>query len=187
MSDAPAPAGSDGGDHDAPVQLAELTVRPIDHASYLSELEAAPGQFFALLDACDEPKVPVLAKNLGDDAVSLYRGRAEEELWAIAPYLVALDKRVAQWVLDELSGTPYGILISAATNLETLRKHFRRFLMVESPEGKQLYFRYYDPRILPTFLTSSTADEVNAFFGPVHELIVPDDDGLLSAYSNSQR
>ncbi|MEM6472766.1 MAG: DUF4123 domain-containing protein, partial [Planctomycetota bacterium] len=150
--------------------------------------ESNPSSQYAILDACDEPKVPILAKNLEENAVSLYRGRADEDLWSIAPYLVKLETNVVNWIREELVGTPFGILLSAATNLETLRKHFRRFLMVKSPEGKSLYFRYYDPRVLPTFLLSSESAEVASFFGPVGEFIVPSEDGTaLTGLSRTSR
>ena len=49
---------------------------------------------------------------------------------------------------------------SSATN-------FRKFLSVEGPEGEEWYFRYYDPRVLGTYLETCTAGELQNFFGPV--------------------
>ena len=149
-------------------------------------LQQHPGSLFAILDACDEPRVPAMVKILGDQAVSLYRGRADEEHWAIAPYLVQVESKLLEWILDELTGTPWGIFISSATNLESLRKHFRRFLMVKGPDGNELYFRYYDPRVLPTFLKSSNAEETKKFFGPVNTYMTPvDADDFLEISCNT--
>lgn len=35
------------------------------------------------------------------------------------------------------------------------------------PEGREVYFRYYDPRVLRLFLPTCTPEEINTFFGPV--------------------
>ena len=134
---------------------------------------------FAILDACDEPRVPAFVKIVEERAVSLYKGTAEEELHAIAPYLVSIDRKILDWISDELFGTPWGIFVFAATDLDSLRKHFRRFLIVNGPEGNELYFRYYDPRVLPTFLTSCSGVEAERFFGPVSSFVVEADDNQL--------
>jgi hypothetical protein len=64
-------------------------------------------------------------------------------------------------------GKQWGIFVVSAVDSKTLRKHFRTFLMVRSPEGKQLYFRYYDPRVLPVYLPTCNAAETTFVFGPV--------------------
>ena len=40
-----------------------------------------------------------------------------------------------------------------------MRRHFRRFLTVETEAGEALSFRFYDPRVLRPFLASATEDE----------------------------
>lgn len=136
---------------------------------------AARGRLFAILDATDTPGVPKLAKRLGEDrAVSLYRGRAEEELWAIAPYLVHLDVATLEWISESLWPTPWGIFALADESLDDLRLHFRRFLVVESPTGESWYFRFYDPRVLVKYLPTCTAGELDEFFGPIKAFAVTD-------------
>jgi hypothetical protein len=50
----------------------------------------------------------------------------------------------------------------------------QRFLMVALPDGRKAYFRYYDPRILRTYLPNCHPAELRAFFGPVQSFAVPD-------------
>lgn len=136
---------------------------------------AARGRLFAILDATDTPAVPVKARHLGEErAVSLYRGRAEEELWSIAPFLVQVDPNVLGWVAEVLWPEPWGIFVFADEPLDVLRLHFRRFLVVESPEGESWYFRYYDPRVLAKYLPTCTEPELSDFFGPVKGLGITD-------------
>jgi hypothetical protein len=136
---------------------------------------AARGRLFAILDATDTPAVPARARRLGEgQAVSLYRGRAEEELWSIAPFLVQVDDAVLDWIAEVLWPGPWGIFVLADQPLDALRAHFRRFLVVESPEGESWYFRFYDPRVLAKYLPTCTESELEDFFGPTLGLGITD-------------
>jgi hypothetical protein len=53
-----------------------------------------------------------------------------------------------------------------------LRDHFREFQTVELPDQRTVLFRYYDPRVLRSFLPACNAAELRAFFGPVQSFIV---------------
>ena len=146
------------------------------------QIEQAPGTVYAILDACDEPRVPVKVKELGPErAVCLYRGSAEEEYWAVAPYLVVVDEELLDWIIETLWNDPWGVFAVAETDLVQMRKHFRRFLIVQHPDERQVYFRYYDPRLLSSFLNTCTEEEVGQFFGPVVRFVAPTDESLLVA------
>jgi hypothetical protein len=130
--------------------------------------EAAAGRLYAILDACDAPAVPEKCSELGPErAVSLYRGTAEEMYWAIAPHLAVVDPETLEWIRSELWSQPWGIFAVADQNLEAMRRHFRRFLLVAAPNGEQWYFRFYDPRVLQRFLPTCSARQLNELFGPV--------------------
>lgn len=136
---------------------------------------AADGRLYAVLDACDTPAVPEKARELGERrAVSLYRGSADEMYWAIAPYLFAVDPALLDWIVETLWEEPFGIFAVADADLEEVRRHFRRFLVVHSPEGEQWYFRFYDPRVLGSFLRTCTEDQVDLIFGPVSSFTTHD-------------
>jgi len=51
--------------------------------------------------------------------------------------------------------------------LPELRNHFRSFLRVPDHSGRQLYFRYYDPRVWRDYLHVCNSDELTTVFGPV--------------------
>jgi hypothetical protein len=128
---------------------------------------------YAILDACDESRIPRKVHELGPErAVSLYRGWAERDMWEIAPYLVQVDTQLFQWIIDNLWERPWGLFILARTDLASLRTHFRRFLMVSDLKGDQMYFRYYDPRVLEIYLKSCNVEELNCFFGEATRLYV---------------
>lgn len=134
---------------------------------------------YVILDAArDERIYPELCKA---DVVSccLYRGELAQELAEVAPYLVALERSEAftDWLLQVGWGESWGIFLAASATLNTLRRHFRRFLMVYDPEGKPLYFRYYDPRVWRVYLPTCQVAELGTVFGPVQRYCVEGEDG----------
>lgn len=134
---------------------------------------ARRGTLWAVLDACDSPDVPEKVEELGaSKAVSLYRGKGETDFWAIAPYLARVDEELLTWIKETLWAEPWGIFAEATSDLEKLRTHFRKFLTVEDPGGKKMYFRFYDPRVLRTFLKSADGTELREFFGPIERMLV---------------
>jgi hypothetical protein len=51
--------------------------------------------------------------------------------------------------------------------MERLRRHLRKFLIVNDWTGRRLLFRYYDPRVLRIYLPTCTADELSTVYGPI--------------------
>ncbi len=156
----------------------EITESSLDALMHV--FREKPGQLYAILDSCDEPRVPEKTRELGTErAVSLYRGSVEQDYANVAPYLVSADEALVQWIEENLWNDPWGIFMFAATDLKSLRKHFRRFLTVEDPDGKRLFFRFYDPRVLKVFLQTCDKNERDEFFGPVDCYYSKVDDALF--------
>jgi hypothetical protein len=148
---------------------------------------AAVGRLYAVVDACDTPSVPEKAWELGEErAVSLYRGSAEEMYWAFAPYLFAVDGAVLDWIVAELWSEPWGIFAVANRDLEAVRRHFRRFLLVQAPDGEQWYFRFYDPRVLQPLLSNLAATGMDDILGPGMELGIPAEGREVSFFRNDE-
>jgi uncharacterized protein DUF4123 len=127
---------------------------------------AGQGYLYVLADGACSLEVPRKVVEVGETlAVSLYRGYAEEEFWEVAPYLIRLDPQLLDWVLRLPEN--FGVLLVSKADLDTLRRHLRRFLMVQPPGGRPWLFRYYDPRALRAFLPACVVHELQTFFGPV--------------------
>ena len=109
----------------------------------------------------------------------LYRGKLPADLAAAAPYLVRLkhESELVRWLLSAgLVGQHWGIFAVARANLKTMRRHFRSLLTVQLPDGKTVYFRFYDPRVLRTFLPTCDREERQVLFGPVVRYWVESED-----------
>jgi len=129
------------------------------------------GLLYAVLDAADAPDVPARMIEPGVQARALYSSRVNPELAEAAPYLVRVNLELMGWIHEKLWADHWGILIEAQMELADLRRHLRHFLLTEDPQGRELYFRFYDPRTLRTFLPSCNPDELAEFFGPVEAYI----------------
>lgn len=159
-----------------------LETESIDEKSLRNVVER--GELYAVLDACDEPCVPLLVEGLGDAlSVSLYRSEAEEEYSDIAPYLVRVsDARLLEWIIQFSVTEGWGIFIMTTLPLEVLRTHLRKFLKVRDPEGKHLYFRFYDPRVLEMFLPTCDATQLEQFYGKVQTYATFTSAGTANAF-----
>ena len=130
----------------------------------------------SVLDAARVEGLVGRLEALGPAARCLYQGKAEAELADVAPYLVAGNgAEPTGLVFPDLWGQSAGIhLVSKASPTE-LRAHLRHFLMVVTEDGKTLYFRFYDPRVLRVFLPTCAPEQLAELFGPIEAFVVEDE------------
>lgn len=138
---------------------------------------------FAILDGAREPGIHDDVLRSGLNHRCLYSGEIPEALAQVAPYLVQLDRGdpATRLLIHNGWGHSWGIFFTSNAYLEGLHRHFRRFLKVRDEQGKSLYFRYYDPRVLRAYLPTCDRSELLFVFGPVRSFFVEDDtpDNLL--------
>lgn len=129
---------------------------------------------YAILDGSRSVEIAAALQNVEVENASLYRGRSEEPLWDVAPYLIRCERDALffQWVLEKGWGNSWGIYLTSKVNLQELLEHFQQFLLVKFPDAKDFYFRFYDPRVLRSFLPTCTLEESRNFFGPVRCYLV---------------
>lgn len=133
---------------------------------------------FTLLDSARIGVDIIRAKELNPDHDSLYRGTPEQSLAYVAPYLFPFDPQseFAIWYMQNGWGNSWGLLVYSEIDLKALVKHFRHFLKVKKEDGEQLYFRFYDPRVLRVFLPTCDERQLRDFFGSVDYFICEDED-----------
>jgi Domain of unknown function (DUF4123) len=146
---------------------------------------------FILLDAARMFENIDKAFELNKSGQSLYKEKGEKILTPVAPYLFNYNNQpeFATWLSENGWGNSWGIFINTIASFEQLHHHFRRFLMVKTEEGKQLYFRFYDPRVLRIFLPTCDTKQLQELFGPVEQFICEDEDAafaLLFSFHNNK-
>ncbi|MFN5619880.1 MAG: DUF4123 domain-containing protein [Flavobacteriales bacterium] len=136
-------------------------------------------QKYLLVDSAKARESSIHAlHHFNPEMTSLYKGTAQEEYSSIAPYLFTFSNNKDFQHLIQKSGwgKSWYIQAVAPVTFEEIQKHFRRFLIVKTEEGKQLLFRFYDPRVLRIFLPSCSAEQLKDFFGPIRYFIAEDED-----------
>ena len=126
-------------------------------------------QLYGVLDGASIPNLLSLLSEHQLSGVCLLPGELDPELAQAAPYLAQLDAQspFAELFLSQGLGKHWGILALSSADLRTLRMHFRQLLSVWDPDGKPLFFRYYDPRVLRIYLPTCNSGELRTLFGPV--------------------
>lgn len=137
-------------------------------------------------DGLTQPQVHMLLDGARDPAIAtkIRFGKLQYEclfgepltprLRAAAPYLVHLSAGSPQTcsLLEMSRDDPCGIFITASPRVSTsqLRLHLKKLLWVQDEEGRQLYFRFYDPRVLAVYLPTCTQPEIAQVMGPIESL-----------------
>lgn len=143
---------------------------------------------YVLLDAAIEPDVLKILYESKEERQSLYEGVKGAQLAHFAPYLVRLPREssLLEVLVHRGWGKSWGVYLTCDKSLDELRTHFRHFLLVTAPDGKQLYFRFYDPRVLRIYLPSCLPEEINHFFGRVRHYVMEDENpNLWLRFSNT--
>ena len=137
-------------------------------------LQGATPQIYAILDAARNEQIYPTVVDLDGEYCCLYRGDIPQVLAEAVPYLVKLEPEHSfmTWLISEGWGDSWGIFLESDAALEELRGHFRRFTMAKDEDGKQIYFRFYDPRVLRAYLPTSNETELETVFGPVNSFLV---------------
>jgi hypothetical protein len=118
----------------------------------------------------------------GQEARPLFQGALSASLIDVAPYLVTINPESG--FLEEWSrrvGQSAGFLLVSDADPNTLYAHLRDIFEAVDEDGQQYFFRYYDPRVLRTYLGSSTRDELLRFFGPVRVILAETGDPSVIA------
>lgn len=125
------------------------------------------------------------ARELNSEHTCLYEGDSERFLGVVAPWLFNFVEGTdfSKWVSENAHSNNWGIFIRSDAEPIKIYKHLRKFLIIATEDGKELYFRFYDPRVLRVFLPTCDKNQLKEFFGPIQAFIAEDENGLLVEYA----
>jgi len=158
--------------------LAEQTRTQRIHELLYSQ---ADNRAYAVLDGASVPGLVNALREHQVEHYCLFHGDLEPDMQEVAPYVVALPSGGAfgRWVLQTGWGEHWGVLLTSQAQLRPLRGHLRNLTTVKGPDGRELYFRFYDPRVLQDYLPTCNGEELEAVFGPVTSFLVEAEDGSM--------
>jgi hypothetical protein len=169
----------------APEPPSPMTLAQAPRQPRLQDLLAKDFQpLYALLDASREPSVLKVILESKEEYQSLYEGPQGAQLAHFAPYLIRVPQKspLLETLVQQAWSKSWGVFLTCDKPLKDLRSHFRHFLTVKLPDGQQVYFRYYDPRVLRLFLPTCLPEETTQFFGPVKHFLVEAEDPNLALH-----
>jgi len=157
----------------------------------LSELreEARTASLYALLDSARSDRVVEILRESVETYRSLFEGVQGVVLEAAAPYLVELpaESRLLQRLVEEGWGRSWGVYAVSRRPLAEIRRHFRKLLFVKDEEAQtEMYFRFYDPRVLRVFLPSCTLRQVDEIYGEIAVFMVEGEHGEVLRFARSK-
>jgi hypothetical protein len=143
-------------------------------AEVLRLLHPEDGDAYVILDAARAGRVLRVLEGTRVERVVLYEGPIDPRIAAVAPWLVLLPRSSGDTrrVVEAAWGNAWGVFLSTRTEMDSLRRHLRRFLSVLTERRKKLLFRYYDPRVLRPYLPSCTESELQTFLGPIDQYVI---------------
>ncbi len=154
-------------DDGAPAPTHNAAVTAAKEAA-LQRLRGEQQQLYAVLDAACARYVRILLHESVEHYQSLYEGLQGEALAEVAPHLVRLHSPAHSTLLEKLVtygwGNRWGIFLTSSLRFSEVRRHLRRFLIVNRHGSKRrLYFRFYDPVALSVFMRVATPQQREAF------------------------
>ena len=138
-------------------------------------------RLWAIADAARDRELAFSARDRFDETVrTLFDDNAPQHMSDVAPYLFPIECHsqypfAGSEHLDFWAGrfgNSAGILFLTEADPDRLVIHLRNVFRATDEDGHRYYFRFYDPRVLRTFLPVCTEAEAAEFFGPIGSLFV---------------
>jgi len=142
---------------------------------------------YILLDSAKMESDLAIARDLNPEHTCLYEGDNEKYYSVVAPWLFDFEEgsEFGRWISSQAGGNDWGVFLRSSEDPRLVYEHLRKFLVVKTEDGQELFFRFYDPRVLRVFLPTCDREQLKAFFGPIEAFIVEDENGLLVEYGYS--
>ncbi|WDP92885.1 MAG: DUF4123 domain-containing protein [Desulfobacter sp.] len=158
--------------------MASVNIDKIVHQLWPPVEGQAPLHVYALVDAARSESIYPKLSQVKSDCICLHRGDRARELAWVSPYLARVREQdpFFRWLLEEGWGKSRATFVRSRASLNELVQHFRTCLTVYDEKGKSYFFRFYDPRVLRTYLPICNEEELNTVFGPAQRFIVEDAD-----------
>jgi hypothetical protein len=134
-------------------------------------------QLVAVVDGAQLFELAFAGRMFGLRTYTLFSGDLAGDLAHVGPVVVELARPapfLAKWA--DAIGRHAGIILLTRSDLQQVYQHLRSIFIVKDEEGQEFFFRFYDPRVLRTFLPTCTPDELREFFGAVARWVVERED-----------
>ncbi|WP_208349837.1 DUF4123 domain-containing protein [Pseudaestuariivita rosea] len=129
-----------------------------------------PLHTYAILDAAKIANLPDILAGTDLEHRCLFKGKGEEDLGAVGPWIVKLDEdhslTRSLFTDDPQDDMPWvhwakdpGIYIRATASLTALWQHFRKFTKFTDKTGKSYFFRFWEPLVADAYLANVAGED----------------------------
>lgn len=141
---------------------------------------------YMLIDCSGSKGAAKLPRHVCHEFDCLFAGKLANELeecWPLSCWSKSFGTDIKTTVEKLLAIQVVTLPTDSVTNekpgqgFAQLHRHFRKFNVVQGPNNKQLFFRYYDPRLIYNVLQALDFQQVTEFFGPLKALVVAETGG----------
>ena len=103
------------------------------------------------------------------DFRSLFEGTMDVQSYGVSGFLVDCQKGspLMKWMTTEVWGDNCCIFFTSKASFDDLFAHFQKFNRVYLEGDEVVLFRFYDPRVLRTYLPTCNSKEIDLFFGEI--------------------
>jgi|GEM_PF-1911482 len=144
---------------------------------FLSAANNSHEWLYMIIDCAQDARIyPALSKSLHARCCLFTEEQISDTVKAVAPFLVKIKTmdEFVRWCIGEGLHRHWMLFFTSADlHVSDLRLHFKRFSLVQAPDGKYYFFRYYDPRVLAVFLAESEQRERVDFFRHCKKVWLP--------------
>ena len=134
----------------------------------ICEPVSVPCDIYAILDGAVVKQLPDAFESMNVRHACLFRGETDPLVLTRAPWLVKVEpeSEVLAWILREGWGRNWGMFAAVPrdTKFDAVLEHFRQFIQVRLPDGRIVFFRFYDPRVQRLFVPSCDAAQAAQLF-----------------------
>lgn len=143
-------------------------------AALTSTIAADSSPLYALIDGAQAFELAFAARLMGHQLYTLFsEGGLAATAASVGPCLAAIGEPsgfLERWI--EQHGRHAGVLLQSPAGVAEVHRHLRRVFEATGEDGRQVFFRFYDPRVFRTFLPTCREQERQEFFGPITAWIV---------------
>lgn len=139
---------------------------------------------YAILDGARDKKIERILRQGPLKSTCLYEGDLSYQVRVSAPHLVRLEQNHPQThdIIQQGWGRSWGVFAITYPPVSFLkvRHNCRKIAKVKGPDGQSLIFRYYDPRVLRTYLPNCNDKEAEKMFGPITDFVIETGDSEIN-------
>lgn len=161
--------------------LDNQAIEKIKEHIFLSE-----SNVYAVIDGAACPDLRFKIYDWEPQSVCLWSGELEPDMQEVAPYMVLLDRdsTFTDWLIAQGWNNNWNIFVNSELDFKAFKKQIRKLLLVKSPEGQNMVFRFYDPRVFKVFKENWSKKQIETLFLSINSFIYQLNDKCFETVSD---